>query len=110
MRAGVFAGLRLDTVHKEVRARFIQEQTSQAVCALVGNNQQRVEQWVGKMLAEKSGPKKVLDVLYTKGRAMEFFKLIVFIEGDNDNSRKYRRPFVSRLSRTRAHFLWQPSQ
>jgi hypothetical protein len=47
-----------------------------------------VEQWVENVLCEKDGPKKVLDVVYTEGPALDFLKFMTRIAGKSSKGER----------------------
>ena len=86
--------LRTDNLHVEIRQKFLEQDEGQGVIQRVdqqlgGNNQRRVELWVQNMLAQKSGPKRALEILYDRGSAHEFLKLLESVEGQADDARDF---------------------
>ena len=86
--------LRTDDLHVEIRQKFLEQDEGQGVIQRVdqqlgGNNQRRVELWVQNMLAQKSGPKRALEILYDRGSAHEFLKLLESVEGQADDARDF---------------------
>ena len=74
--------------------KFLEQDEGQGVIQRVdqqlgGNNQRRVELWVQNMLAQKSGPKRALEILYDRGSAHEFLKLLESVEGQADDARDF---------------------
>jgi hypothetical protein len=47
-----------------------------------------VEGWVKNVLCEKHGPKKVLDVVYTEGPALQFLKFMTRIAGESSKGER----------------------
>ena len=53
------------------------------VCRIAHSDASCVEQWVENVLRDKDGPKKVLDVIYTEGPALEFLEFMTRIVGQS---------------------------
>ena len=86
--------LRTDNLHVEIRNKFLKHDKSRQVVqeldrTLGGSNERRVESWIQNMLAQKSGPKRALSVLYDDGSAKDFLKLLETIEGQADDARDF---------------------
>ena len=86
--------LRTDNLHVEIRTKFLKHDKSRQVVqdldrTLGGSNERRVESWIQNILAQKSGPKRALSVLYDFGSAQEFLKLLESIEGQADDARDF---------------------
>ena len=82
--------LRTDNLHVKIREKHLKDESSQKVLDLVGNDKQHhMEKWVNNMLAQKSGPTKVLDILYEAGSARQFFDLLHSLEGEGADARTF---------------------
>ncbi len=73
------AGLRCDDVHVEVRKKLMQDQVFHPLRTELerngqANGERKLEDMVHRILKEKSGPTTVLEIFFTDGSAIKFFK------------------------------------
>ena len=73
------AGLRCDDVHVEVRKQLMQDQVFHPLRTELerngqANGERKLEDMIHRILKEKSGPTTVLEVFFTDGSAIKFFK------------------------------------
>jgi hypothetical protein len=73
------AGLRCDDAHVEVRKQLMQDQVFHPLRTELerngqGDGERKLEDMIHRILKEKSGPTTVLEVFFTDGSAIKFFK------------------------------------